>query len=151
MGEFIKHVLKERDQFRRTVGLAHNASLYDSILAARTEIEEQGLGKDMHMIVQGNKIIQKTLGKQVVFRDAHAYMGVKLARTLGLDTNLRKGEFPYLFNTVENQNYTGPIPPFAMFDAEGRRKEEYDALKQWHDECSQGDDYTFDMKKETTF
>jgi len=90
MDEFIEHVLKEQDQFRRTVCLAHNSTRYDTMLVART-IEEQGLGKNIHIIALGNKVIQMKLRKKVVFRDTYAYMGVKLAslnKILGLDTNI---------------------------------------------------------------
>lgn len=58
MGEFIEQVLKERDQFRRIICLAHNGFRYDSIPAARTFTDEQGLVNDVRMITQGNKIIE---------------------------------------------------------------------------------------------
>lgn len=102
MHEFTEHVLDGRDQFRRTVCLGHNGSRYDSILAPRTIRDEQGLDNDVCMLAQGNKIIEMTLRKRVIFPDTYVYMAVKLAslpETLRLDINLRKGEFRYLFNT----------------------------------------------------
>lgn len=106
VGEFTEHVLEKREQFRKTECLGHNGSRYDSILEARTIIEEQGLGNNVRMITQVNKIIEITLRTPIVFRDTYDYMGVKLVslpKTLELDTNLQNGEFPYLFNTIEDQ------------------------------------------------
>jgi len=81
MKEFIVHVLKERPSFEKTLVLSHNGSRYDMILAAKALLVDQGFGKELKIIAQGQKIIEMALGsKKIIFRDTFLYVGVKLAK-----------------------------------------------------------------------
>lgn len=70
-----------------------------------------------------------------------------MPKILALETSLKKGDYSYVFNTPENKNYRERIRPFAMFDEEGRSPTEYAALKEWHDPCSQDENYISEMQK----
>lgn len=45
---------------------------------------------------------------------------------------LKKGSFPHLFNTVEHQDYVGPIPNRDMYDPEGMSEKKLSKFDQWY-------------------
>ena len=48
----------------------------------------------------------------------------KFPETFGLDLSTHsKGDFPFKFNTVENQNYIGPVPDIKFYDADNKKDE----------------------------
>ena len=135
MEAFIKHILQQGPKFNSVSALAHNASRFDSVFVARTLIEKERITPQI--IAQGAKIIQMTV-KNIVFRDTYLFMSVKLAKlpaTMGLQGNLKKGDFPFLMNTEDNQNYNAAWPALNLFDVDGKSEAERDALKSWHKEC----------------
>ena len=110
-------------------------------------MEKQNLSPNI--IAQGQKIIQLSVNN-IIFRDTYLFMGVKLSKlpsTMGLQDTLKKGDFPFLFNTVKNQNYIGPWPEIDYFDIDSKSEEERDALLAWHEECI-SQKLTFDFQKE---
>ena len=66
--------------------------------------------------------------------------------TFGLK-ELKKGYFPHLFNTPENQAYVGPIPPKYYYDPDHMKPSKRDVFLTWHDERVAGN-YVFDFQKE---
>lgn len=95
---------------------AHNAAKFDSFLIVRAFIK---LRSDTPKILfKGLKILSMSVGR-VSWRDSFTYLQCSLARVpklCGLDEDLvKKGHFPHEFNTPENRNYDGPIPPKDAF------------------------------------
>ena len=45
---------------------------------------------------------------------------------------LKKGFFPHLFNTPENQSYVGPIPPSDTYDPDGMNHDKRQEFLNWH-------------------
>ena len=135
METFINHVLEQGPKFQKVVALSHNGARFDTLLVARSLIENQNLSPGI--IAQGQKIIQLTVNN-IIFRDTYLFMGGKLAdlpKTMGLQDNLKKGDFPFLFNTPENQNYDGPWPDIDYFDIDSKSEDERKKLLAWHEEC----------------
>ena len=147
MEAFIIHVLEHGPKFQKVVALSHNGSRFDTLLVARCLMEKQNLSPNI--IAQGGKVIQLSVNN-IIFRDTYLFMGVKLSKlpsTMGLQDTLKKGDFPFLFNTVKNQNYIGPWPEIDYFDIDSKSEEERDALLAWHEECI-SQKLTFDFQKE---
>jgi hypothetical protein len=116
-------------------------------LVARDLIEKQHFSPSI--IAQGQKIVQMTIGN-IIFRDTYLFMGVKLAKlpkTMGLQDTLKKGDFPFLFNIPEHENYIGKWPSLKYYDVDSKSPEEREALIHWHQECV-NNNIQFDMKKE---
>ena len=114
--------------------LAHNASGYDSRLifdASRKFIDD----KSYSAIMRGSKFMQMKIGT-LIFRDIMLQIpgSVKaLAKDFGCKN--QKGDFPFLFNKVENYYYNGPIPPIEYFSlARCRDQKERDNMLKWHSE-----------------
>ncbi|KAG5862287.1 hypothetical protein JTB14_015426 [Gonioctena quinquepunctata] len=69
----------------------------------------------------------------VKFLDSPNYFPMalsKLPKAFGF-TELKKGYFPYLFSTVDKQNYIGLIPPLEYYDPDNA-KDEREELMKWH-------------------
>lgn len=66
--------------------------------------------------------------------------------TFGM-TKLCKGFFLHLFNTLENQEYKGPMPPSDMYDPEVMSVKKKVEFKRWYAEQA-ANDYTFNLRQE---
>ncbi|XP_055856072.1 uncharacterized protein LOC129919242 [Episyrphus balteatus] len=69
----------------------------------------------------------------------------KLPKAFDLPSALKKGYFPYLFNTKENERYIGKLPPMKYYSADTMRTEERAIFLKWYSEHK--NDY-FDMENE---
>lgn len=58
-----------------------------------------------------------------------------------------KGDFPFKFNTRENQNYIGSLPKIHFYSPDTKMEKERAKLIAWHGELTKND-YTFDFQKE---
>lgn len=99
----------------------------------------------VEQVSNGGKIMQLNFDR-IRFIDSLSFFQMPLSafpKTFGL-TELKKGYFPHLFNTPENQSYVGPIPtPHYMpevMSVSGRKGFEtwhaqqtgtFDFLKSW--------------------
>ncbi len=57
-----------------------------------------------------------------------------LPKMFGLGVAIRKGDFPYTFNTPENQDYDGPLPDVEHYQVERKRGAEKERFLEWHRE-----------------
>ena len=67
-------------------------------------------------------------------------------KTFGL-TELKKGYFPHLFNTKENENYVGPIPDKKYYCYNQMKPEARKKFLEWYLQKVQ-ENYIFAMEKE---
>ena len=128
------------------IAIFHNLKGYDGMFllqycyATHREVKDQ--------ITQGTKILSFKSG-QVEFKDSLCFLPFPLANfpaTFGIE-ELWKGFFPHKFNTLENQDYNGPMPARAYYDPDrmsAKRKVEF---KQWYTE-KVDTNYHFVMRRE---
>jgi len=64
---------------------------------------------------------------------------------MGLQEGLKKGNFPFLFNTKGNENHVGPWPHTDFYVLNSKSEEEGKALCEWYDTVK---DKTFNMQRE---
>ena len=93
---------------------------YDGIFLLSYLIEKAMVPQTI--IFKGTKIMTMTIANQlnikVIDSFNHLPMSLsKLPQSFGL-TELKKGYFPHLFNTLENHNYVGPYPPTKFYSPE---------------------------------
>lgn len=122
---------------------AHNLKGYDGRLLM--DFFEKRDIVPVSMMKAGDKI----LGMEIRVRDVLAgrYHGLRffdsllmlnsslknLPKMFGLDTNIvRKGDFPYLFNTPENQEYDGPLPPIEFYEVDRKSSGEKERFLEWY-------------------
>jgi hypothetical protein len=118
----------------KCVLLAHNSSGYDARLlfdTAKHFVKEE----DIRVILRGSKILELGAGK-LVFRDIMLHIPGSV-KGLAKDFNCkaRKGDFPFMFNRLENYNYNGPIPGLEYFSLQNcRNDKDREELLKWHSE-----------------
>jgi hypothetical protein len=99
---------------------AHNGAGYDNRLLF--EYVAKHHSREITPLMRGTKIMRMGVGK-TIFQDSLLHLPKSLsALAQGFGLEMRKGYFPYLFNTPENismndgAGYSGPIPAKHFFD-----------------------------------
>lgn len=122
---------------------AHNLKGYDGRLLMDF-FEKHDIAPESIM-----KAGDKIMGMEIRVRhvDAERYHGLRffdsllllnsglknLPKMFGLDTNIvRKGDFPYLFNTPENQQYDGPLPATEFYEIDRKSPGEKERFLEWY-------------------
>ena len=62
---------------------------------------------------------------------------------------LKKGYFPHLFNTKDNQNYIGKFPDKKYFDPDGMSKPDRADFFKWYESNSNDSNYNFQKEMES--
>ena len=112
---------------RDVIVLFHNLQSYDGFMLL---YELYNLCIAPSLIVSGAKLLS-IRWDNVKFKDSLAFLPFPLAtfpKTFGF-AEMKKGFYPYLFNTPEHQSYVCPLPPKDMFDPDGMltsRRQEFE-------------------------
>ena len=125
-------------EHKGSIAIAHNAKGFDAVFIQQWLIKNRP-NVDMHVVHSGTKIMQLTLKDyDIRLIDSLNWFQMPLAnlpKTFGLDLSVySKGDFPHLFNRLENQSYIGPMPELVYFSPETRSKESRQDLINWHSE-----------------
>ena len=127
---------------------AHNFGRYDGRFILQdffaSELESSSV------IMTGNKILRFDVGN-VRFQDSlNIFLCAlrDLPFTYKFDQRVKKGEFPFLFNTTENQDYVGAWPGLEFYGYEHKKPAEQVELKRFHDSVKDRND--FNLQQEMT-
>ncbi len=117
---FLNHCLTYN--YGHNIFIAHNSSGYDARLIFSHLRNRSELIDSTEAIMRGNKFMQLSIKQGVfntIFRDSLLHLPqslAALAKDFCSETQIEKGFFPHLFNSVENYTYTGAIPALKYFD-----------------------------------
>jgi hypothetical protein len=104
--------------------LAHNGAGYDTRLIFEKLVKRNGKFK-LNAIMNGSKINQLKMGKKLLMRDTKLHLtGSVKALAKDFLTPTQKGDFPHLFNTTENYEYSGKIPDKSYYDLSSFKNED---------------------------
>ena len=118
---------------RDVIVIFHNLKGYDGMFilqhcyATHREVKDQ--------ITVGTKILSLT-SDRLTFKDSLCFLPFPLANfptTFGIH-ELCKGFFPHKFNTLENQDYDGPMPDASHYDPEGMSAKKKAEFERWYAE-----------------
>ena len=131
--------------------IAHNAKAFDGVFIERWLIENRPTA-EMHVIHSGQKIMQLTVKDyKIRLIDSLNFLQMPLSKfpeTFGLDeSKYSKGDFPFKFNTLENQHYVGPMPDIEFYSPDTKSEKARSKLIKWHEELTKTN-YVFDFQKE---
>ena len=93
--------------------------------ATHREVEDQ--------ITVGTKILSLR-SDRLTFKDSLCFLPFPLANfpaTFGIE-EMCKRFFPYKFNTLENQDYDGPMPDVSYYDPDGMSTTKKAKFEQWY-------------------
>ena len=83
----------------------------------------------------GTKVLSLKSGN-LTFKDSLCFLPFSLAffsSTFDIKEH-KKGFFPHLFNTMENQGYEGPIPDSRFYDPDGMSEDKKKEFLRWYEE-----------------
>ena len=130
LDDFINWILTHK----KTTFIAHNGKAYDTWLIHYHLVRHQNkCPKDL--IMAGQKIMYMKIDSNI-FIDSINHFAVPLSavpKTFGLDeTQYKKGFYPYKFNTKENANYIGCMPPLSEFQPDSKKPKVRTELINWY-------------------
>ena len=134
---------KKKMKERPVIVLFHNLKGFDGVFILNT-LYKDGRGVT-EQFCMGAKVLSFKTGP-ITFKDSLCFLPFPLSTfpsTFDIP-ELKKGYFPHAFNTPENQNYVGSIPPKHCYDPEGMKTKEKAAFETWY-AAQTG---KFDMQKE---
>ncbi|XP_052814068.1 uncharacterized protein LOC128241135 [Mya arenaria] len=134
-------------QHKHYKAIAHNMKGYDGYFLLEYLIDQSI--RPNKIIYSGSKIMYMTIekGLNITIIDSLNFLHMKLAalpKTFGL-TEMKKGWFPHLCNTRENQTYIGPYPDAKYYGYDFMSAREREELLAWLDSKKEE---TFDFRKE---
>src|SRR5271170_1878224 len=148
--DFIDHIFGMKEMLKKdkiqVIAIAHNSSGYDGQFILQHCVQ-RGV-KPSKILAAGTKIMAMTVG-DVKFADSFKFIPMALSKipsAFDLE-DLKKGDFPHMFNTKENWNYIGPMPDFKYYGADSKSAKDKEKLYRWWLEQRESG-YVFDFKKE---
>lgn len=142
---FMEFVLGIRKAFRQVIILAHNGASFDHIFILKYILDNIDLKPQL--IMKGHKIVLLEF-QNVRFLDSLNYFPMalsELTKAFDLGSGLNKGFYPFLFNTLSNECYRGPLPDMKFYDPDNMKADRRTRFLEWYEEHKND---TFDMQKE---
>ena len=140
--------IPDDDRQRTIITIFHNLKGFDGIFII-DEIYKQQRSIENQLTV-GSKVLSFESGP-LLFKDSLCFLPMPLAAfpsTFNL-TELKKGFFPHLFNTPDNQEYKGRIPDLEYYDPDGLSDKKKNQLQDWHaEQVRRGVPYDFAKEME---
>ena len=130
---------------RQVIAVAHNFQGYDSYFVL-DELYKQCICPQQ--IVNGAKILSMEMD-HIKFIDSMCFLQMALSdftAAFGLE-ELKKGFFPHFFNTLEHQEYVGPVPAQDYYDPAGMKPKRKEAFEAWH-QARHEEEYEFNFHEE---
>ena len=130
---------------RQVIAVAHNFQGYDSYFVL-DELYKQCICPQQ--IVNGAKILSMEID-HIKFIDSMCFLQMALSdftAAFGLE-ELKKGFFPHFFNTLEHQEYVGPVPAQDYYDPAGMKPKRKEAFEAWH-QARREEEYEFNFHEE---
>ena len=124
-------VIPDREGEREILVVFHNLKGFDGMFILHELYQQQREVVDQ--LTVGAKVLSFKSGP-VKFIDSLCFLPMPLASfpsTFNL-TELKKGFFPYLFNTPDHQQYVGRMPDLEFYDPDGMMAKKKDELTRWH-------------------
>ena len=121
------------EQQREVIVVFHNLKGFDGVFVINELYQQQR--QVINQLTVGAKVLSFTSGP-LKFIDSLCFLPMPLASfpaTFNLK-ELKKGFFPHLFNTLENQQYVGRIPDLEFYDADSMMSAKKQELLHWHNE-----------------
>ena len=128
---FLDQLAINEDEFERPViVMFHNLQGYDSMFILQELYNQHRLVENQ--VCVGIKVLSVT-SDPITSKDSFCFAPFSLAsfpKAFEL-VELKKGFFPHLFKTPENQSYVGPIPPSDTYDPDGMNHYKREEFLNW--------------------
>ena len=136
----------DSEQQRNIIVVFHNLKGFDGVFLIHELYDQQRSVENQ--ITVGAKVLSFTSGP-LKFIDSLCFLPMALASfasTFNL-SQLKKGFFPHLFNTPENQQYVGRMPDITFYDPDSLMSSKKEELINWYTQQVRRN-VVFDFKQE---
>ena len=144
--EFVGWALQQE----KAVFVAHNGKAYDTWLIHH-HLNRHTNKRPSKIILAGSKIMYMKI-ESIEFIDSINHFGGALEdapNMWGLDTAMvRKGYYPYYFNTYNNRDYVGELPSKEMFGYNFKKDKWRKSFDRWYNEAKENN-YVWRHNEET--
>lgn len=132
VNQFMSHLLKIAKKFKNLIIIAHNGQGYDHQFVLKYLLEQTDLKPEI--IKRGSKLIMMIISN-IKFLDSLNYFPMPLAALPGAFDlkELKKGYFPFLFSSLETQNYVGPMPATKFYAADDMKNPDRFEFLKWYE------------------
>ena len=122
---------------------ALNARGYDAQFILR-ELWNRGYD-DIKLIMRGRHILLIDCGNVKMMDSLNFFLQPleKLPKALGLQMEIKKGDFPHAFNIPEHYDYEGPIPSLEYFKLDQHKPEKAKKIHEWYAKQLTRNDWNF--------
>ena len=127
----LAEVPDNNEQQREVIVVFHNLKGFDGMFIINELYNQQR--QVINQLTVGAKVLSFASGP-LKFIDSLCFLPMPLASfpaTFNL-SELKKGFFPHLFNTPENQQYVGRIPDLEFYDPDSMMSSKKEELINWH-------------------
>ena len=121
----------DSEKLRNIIVVFHNLKGFDGMFIINQLYDQQRSVENQ--LTVGAKVLSFKSGP-LTFIDSRSFLPMPLASfpsTFNL-SELKKGFFPHLFNTPENQQYVGRIPDLEFYDPDSMMSSKKEELINWH-------------------
>ena len=121
----------DSEKLRNIIVVFHNLKGFDGMFIINQLYDQQRSVENQ--LTVGAKVLSFKSGP-LTFIDSLCFLPMPLASfpsTFNL-SELKKGFFPHLFNTPENQQYVGRIPDLEFYDPDSMMSSKKEELINWH-------------------
>ena len=115
--------------------IAHNGKAYDMWLIYQSIMKRRPDSPPKNLVLAGNKIMTMNIGS-VRFIDSINHFGCALAKLPEMyefEKEIKKGIYPYNFNTLENESYVGVMPDKKYFEPHRMMPKAASEFHEWYD------------------
>lgn len=146
---FVKMLLEEKHFYGARI-FAHNGGNYDNRFILQNYFERD---VNVDLTIANGRIYKiKCFKNNLNFLDSYMHLAEPLSKmpeTWGLKGGMKKGDYPHKFNTMENMDYCGPLPPLTWWNLQMKSRSSRDEIVKWHkSKTTTETDFVWDNLKE---
>lgn len=131
-------IIPPKANVKNHIFIAHNFRGYDGRLLYDCLRRNMRSDRPLVPVFQGSRLLTLKIknGKSsITFIDSLCHIAKPLRNIpaiFGIEDEISKGEFPYMFNTTANRDYVGPLPPLSVFQTHTYDRKRKSDIEEWH-------------------
>jgi len=129
------------------IAIAHNMKAYDGVFIMNYIVNNLTPSDGLPYVINSGSKLLSISYNQVKIKDSYSFIPIALSEFPNAFSikEIKKGFFPHLFNTEQNQNYIGPYPSKEAFGYKFFSTKKIKEFDEWYEKVSRS---VFNFKNE---